>query len=239
MQKIDFSKRIFVGLTGGENKDWQQKLKDINRLGIKEAAVFLERFDKKERDNLYPFLIKSAIKKVPLVHIRTDNTKEEIKFFIEKYQTQHFNIHEDHFKLLDNWKGYWKNLYLEMNYDDQIAKDVKVKKIGGFCIDLAHFKSAIARGDEEATYAYSNKNKIKFACNHLNGFSSEPIINFYGKRGHDVHRIRSLKDFDYLTNLPKFVFGKIIALEMENSIPEQLKFKDYLVKVLNKYFNKS
>jgi hypothetical protein len=240
MAKIDFSKRIFVGLTGGENKDWQEKLKDINRLGITEVAVFLSRFDKKERDNFFPFLLKSTIKYVPLVHLRDDNTVEDIRFFIKNFRTKHFNIHENNFNDLDKWKKYWKNLYLEMNYDDNIAKNVKVKKIGGFCIDLAHFKSAIFRGVEEATYAHQNKNKIKFACNHLNGFSNKLIANYrYSEKGNDVHRIRNIKDFDYLTTLPKFVFGKIIALEMENSIPEQLKFKDHLVKVLNKYFNEN
>lgn len=227
--KIDFSKRIFVGLTGGENKDWQVKLEEINRFRIKEVAVFLERFDKKERDNFYKFLSKSCVRKVPLVHLRDDTDAKDIKFFIEDYKTRYFNIHEDHFNILDNWKGYWKNIYLEMNYDNEVAKDVKVRKIGGFCIDLSHMKCAIARGGEEAYYAYLHKNKVKFSCNHLNGYSP--------RKNCDLHTIRSLKDFDYLTTLPKFIFGKIIVLEVENNIEEQLKFKEYLVKMLNRYFN--
>jgi len=43
-----------------------------------------------------------------------------------------------------------------------------------------------------------------------------------------LHAITTLKDFDYLTTLPKYVFGKYIALEVENSIKEQIKFKEYL-----------
>lgn len=227
MAEIDFSKRIYLGITGQNNIDWQSKLEAINSLGIDTAAVFLERFEEKERDNFYRFLLKSSITKVPLVHLRHDNTEDEIKFFFDKFGTRHFNIHERNFESLDPWKKYLDKLYLEMDYDSQIAKNVKVRQIGGFCVDLAHFKSAIARGSAEAYYIFLRKNKITFACNHLSGFSS--------KENKDKHAITSLSDFDYLTTLPKYVFGEIIALEVENSIQEQIKFKEYLVKLLNGY----
>lgn len=230
MSEIDFQKRIYLGITGAKNTDWRSKLEEINQLGIKEAAVFLECLKKPQRDNLCRMLLKSSIKRVPLVHLREDNTEDEIKFFADNFGTRHFNIHEDHFNLLDRWKGYWDKLYLEMNYDSKIAKDVKVRQIGGFCVDFAHLKSAIARGSEEAYYIFIRKNKIRFACNHLNGYS------FQNNR--DKHTISSLKDFDYLTTLPKYIFGEIIALEVENSIKEQVKFKEYLAKLLNNYFNR-
>lgn len=223
-----FSKRIYLGITGKENVDWQKKLEEINQLGIKTVTVFLESFDKKERDNFYRLLLKSSIKRIPFVHLRDDVSKKEIKFFIDKYKTQYFNIHEEHFEILDKWKGFWDKLYLEMNYDSEIAKDVKVRRIAGFCVDLAHLKSAIARGSEEAYYVFIRRHKIKFTCNHLNGYNPN--------KREDKHTITSLKDFNYLTTLPKYVFGKIIALEVENSIKEQIRFKEYLTKLLNNYF---
>lgn len=229
MSEINFAKRIYLGIAGEGSLDWHLKLKEVNRLGIDTAAVFLSRFDKKERDNLYRLLLKSSVKTVPLVHLREDVTKDEIKFFIDNFKTRHFNIHESDFGLLDKWTGFWDKLYLEMDYDSKIAKDVKVRRIGGFCVDLSHLKSAIARGSEEAYYIFLRKNKITFACNHLNGFDS--------KRNKDKHTVTSLNDFDYLTTLPKYVFGEIIALEVENGIQEQIKFKEHLVQLLNDYFN--
>lgn len=226
MSEIDFSKRVHLGITGEKNKDWRSKLGEINRLGIKEAAVFLERFKKQQRYNLCRMLLKSSIKKVPLVHLRSDCTKDEIKFFIDNFKTGHFNIHEDHFNLLSQWKGYWDKLYLEMDYNSKIAKNVKVRQIGGFCVDLAHFKSAIARGSEEAHYIFLKKNKIKFACNHLSGYSA--------KMSRDLHTASSFEDFDYLATLPKWVFGDIIAIEIDNSIQEQIKFREYIIKCLSR-----
>lgn len=228
MTKQSFSEKIFLSITGGENVDWQAKLKEINRLKIDEVAVFLERFDEKERDNFYRFLLRSSIKKVPFVHLREDVSKEEIKFFIDKFKTNYFNIHEAHFKCLDKWKGFWDKLYLEMNYDSKIAKDVKVRRIGGFCIDLAHFKSAIARGAEEAYYIYLRRHKIKFTSNHVSGYSPEKM--------RDLHTVNKPESFDYLTTLPKYVFGKIIALEINNSIKEQIFFKKYISDLLDDYF---
>lgn len=229
MKEESFLDKICLGLTGDNNIDWQSKLKEINQLRIKEAAVFLERFDKKERDNFYRFLKRSTIKKVPLVHLRSDVGKDEIKFFIDKYQTRHFNIHEDHFKLLNNWRGYWDKLYLEMDYSGNVEKNVKVQRIGGFCVDLSHFKAAIARGLEEAYYIFIRRNKIKFVCNHICGYSET--------KTRDKHFVTSLKDFDYLVTLPKYAFGKILAIEVENSIKDQIMFREYIVKILDKYFN--
>src|SRR3989344_5088449 len=97
--------KILLSITGTESFDWAQKLKEINVKKIEEIAVFLESFDKKERDNFYRLLLKSTVKSVPFVHLRDDTAKEEMKFFIDRFKTKYFNIHEEHFKLLDQWKG--------------------------------------------------------------------------------------------------------------------------------------
>jgi len=228
MAKIDFSEKIYPSITGFVNYDWQKQMEEINELKIVEVAVFLSAFDKKERNHLYRFLLRSSIKKVPLVHLRDDTDSSDIKFFIENFKTEYFNIHEPFFRILNQWKGYWHKIYLELNYNDEIPKDIDVKKIGGFCIDLSHLKTAVARGTEEAKYVFSNKNSQKFVCNHLNGFDP--------KNNKDKHTVADLKDFDYLITLPKYVFGNVIALEVYNSIKEQLKFREYLTSLLNKYF---
>ncbi len=222
--------KILLSITGEKSSDWAEKLKEINELGITEIAVFLSRFDKKERNNLYRLLSKSAVKTVPFVHLRDDMTKEEVKFFIDRFETGHFNVHESSFKILDQWKGCWDKLYLEMDFNDEIAKNVKVRKIGGFCVDLSHLKAAMARGEKEAYYILSKKNEIEIACNHLNGYNQTEMK--------DMHYIKNLNSFDYLTTLPKYVFGKIIALEVDNPIAEQIGFREYISRLLEKYLLK-
>lgn len=226
----NFSNKICLSVTGPYN-ECQSKLEEINRLKIKTAAVFLSYLFKKQRDNLYSLLLKSSLQSIPFVHLRGDTDKKDIKFFAENFGTKYFNIHEAEFKILDKWKGLWNRLYLEMDYDSEIPKNVKAQKIGGFCVDLSHFKAALALGSDEAYYIFTKKHDIKIACNHLNGYSPANVC--------DLHTIASLKDFDYLTTLPKYVFGDVIALEVRNSIKEQIQFKKYLVGLLNKYFDYS
>lgn len=221
----DFSKRILVGITGCRENHWRSKLKEIDRFKITKVSLFLERFWEAQRKKIYQALLNSKIKEIPLVHIRNDMKKEELAFLSKNFDSSHFTIHESSFKFLENWKGYYKNLYLEMNKDNFVLPSVSVERIGGFCIDLVHFKIEATKWSKEFDYILKRKiTSHYFDCNHLNGYSP--------KGNKDLHTIRSLKDFDYLKTLPEFLFGDFIALETDNSIAEQLKFKKYLSKLL-------
>ncbi|NIO44758.1 MAG: hypothetical protein GTN36_04355 [Candidatus Aenigmarchaeota archaeon] len=227
----DFSKRILVGITGHKDSHWKNKLKEINKLEISKIALFLERFSSPQRKRIYKALLTSKIKKIPLVHIRNDMRKEELVFLVKNFYSSYLTIHEDSFKVLKKWKGFYKHLFLEMNTDNFVSDSVNVGKVGGFCVDLAHFKKEEERWSKEFEYIIKRRKISKFfACNHLNGYTFE--------KDTDLHTIKNLKDFNYLKTLPKFLFGDIIGLETENGIFKQLEFKKHLVKLLNQLFNK-
>jgi hypothetical protein len=228
--KIDFDKRIFVGLTAREGKGWEKKLKEINKYKIKRIALFTEEVPKEQRIKIYQELSRSCVTEIPLVHIRNDTSRKELIYLRDKFKTKIFTIHENGFPRLKHWEGFHKNLYLEMNFDNLVRKNVDVKKIGGFCIDLSHFKASEERWTKDFEYIVKQR-KIKkyFRCNHLNGYSY--------KKSKDMHYIKYLSNFDYLKTLPKFVFGEVIALEMYNPIKQQIKYKKYLSKLLNEYFS--
>jgi len=226
----NFEKRMLVGITGFQEKDWKSKLAQINRLKIKEAALFLERFDQTQRKKIYRALLDSSLERIPLVHARNDMEVEEFVFLESRFKTKCFNFHEKGFGFLHKWKGFDKKIFLEMDYNDFISKKVKIEKIGGFCVDLSHFKVAQEKQSKEFDFVYLKKNKSKFLCNHLNGYSK--------RENRDTHSVKSVKEFDYLRTLPKFIFGEFIGLEMENSIFQQLIYKKYLVKFLGDIFSK-
>lgn len=226
VKQRDFSKRILVGITGFREKDWKNKLKEIDKFKITKVSLFLERFSRKQREKIYQALLDSRIKEIPLVHIRNDMKKEELAFLSKNFGSSYFTIHEDGFKIMKKWRGFYKDLYLEMNTDSFISQSVRVERIGGFCVDLSHFKIEAAKWSKEFEYIFKRRKTLHyFDCNHLNGYSPE--------KNTDLHRVKSLKDFDYLKTLPEFLFGDVIALEVDNSIAEQLKFKKYLSELLN------
>jgi len=148
---------------------------------------------------------------------------------VKNFGSLYLTIHEDSFNVMQKWRGFFKRLYLEMNTDNFISRKVDVSRIGGFCIDLAHFKVEATKWSKEFIYIFNRRaTKRYFKCNHLNGYSYE--------KNTDIHFPKKLSDFDYLKTLPKFVFGDVIALEMDNSISTQLKYKDYIVDILNEKF---
>lgn len=219
----NLSKKLLVGITGKTSEEIIEKINECNKLGVKEASLFLEFLDKDQKEKVYRALSDSKIKSIPLVHIRHDMEKSELKFLKEKFKTKYFTLHEINFQHNDilKWKGFYKNLCLEMNFDNFVSKKVKVEKIGGFCVDLAHFKVGMEVLNKDFEYVFDRKNKMKyFDCSHLNGWNP--------KTNRDMHTINNLKDFDYLKTMPKYLFGKCIALETFNSIEEQLEFKKYL-----------
>ncbi|MDD5145668.1 MAG: hypothetical protein PHF44_02405 [Candidatus Pacebacteria bacterium] len=217
----NFKKEILLGITG-EKEDWKEKLSDINKLGISEAALFLERFDETQRKNIYRELLDSTLKEIPLCHIKNDMEVEELVFMESKFKTDYFTIHENSFSFLEKWPTFHKKLYLEMDANDYVSQKVVLERIGGFCVDLSHFKMAQTLWSKEFEYTYFKKGKANFACNHINGYDEE--------KNTDLHVVNSLKDFAYLKTLPSFLFGKIIAIETDNPISDQIKFKNYLEK---------
>jgi len=217
--------RLLVSITGRTEADWKSKLKEIEKYKIHRISLFLECFDEKQRKAIYQALLNSSVKEIPLVHIKNDMEREELAFLVKEFKTKYLTIHECSFAFLKKWKGFHKSLYLEMNADNFISQSVKVNRIGGFCIDLSHFKIKLEKCSKELMYILKRKEiRRYFACNHLNGYSYQ--------KNEDLHTVNSLKDFDYLKTLPKFVFGKVISLETFNSIKDQLKFKKYLSKLL-------
>jgi len=232
MKQNSFSERILVGLTGSKDIHWKNKLNEINKHNIQKIALFLECFKPRQRKEIYQALLKSNVKEIPLVHARNDMQRWEFVFLSKNFNSRYFTIHEDSFRLLSKWNGFHKQLFLEMNTDNVVSNNVKVNKIGGFCVDLAHFKVEEEKWSKEFDYIIKRK-KVKryFACNHLNGYSFE--------KNTDLHTIKGLKDFAYLKTLPKFLFGEVIGLEVENSIPEQLKFMKYLAGLLDASFHKT
>ncbi|MGM0439134.1 MAG: hypothetical protein ACQEP3_01715 [Patescibacteria group bacterium] len=221
----NFSNKIYPSITGRTDEDWKNKFKEIKELEIKEIPLFLEEFSSSQRIKIYKALEKTPIESIPLVHIRHDMINDELKLLVDKYDSKYLTIHEDGFNYINEWKGFEDKLFLEMSTDDVVAENVKVEEIGGFCVDLAHYIKQKERGTIDYDYVYNRRdNKSLFRCNHLSGYSFEGMD--------DIHLVNSKQAFNYLKDLPEFVFGDFIAIEVDNSIKEQLKFKKYISKLL-------
>jgi hypothetical protein len=223
---MSLEKRIICGITTNPKFSWKYKIRQADILGLNKVAFFLTYIEIAERKKIYEVLKKSKIKEIPLVHIRGDFEKWELEFFYENYKTRHFNCHEQTFDYLYKWSGFEKNIYLEYNFDNHIPKIADVSKIAGLCVDLSHFWVAKATGADEYQRTIIDSNKSCVGVNHLGGFSK--------RISRSLHYIYSLSNFDYLEEIPKKYFSNIIAIELDNSLKQQMFFKKHLINLLEK-----
>lgn len=221
--------QLYPSITGGSQEELKKKIEEVESRNITEIPLFIQRLHGDKRKGIYNRLLSSDINSIPLVHINNEMSKKELQFLEEEYNTKYFTIHESGFEHIDQWEGFKEKLYLEMQTDDIVKDKVKVDNIGGFCVDLAHYQKQKDRETIDYEYVYKRRNQEGlFKCNHLSGYAPEDTD--------DLHFVEKKEDFDYITNLPDFTFGEIVAIEVDNSIKRQLEFKEYISKLLDSKF---
>lgn len=229
---MNFEEKIFVGVTTlnyrGKPHNWKKQFQEIKKFGIKRISVFPTILNFEERKEFYKELDNSGVEEIPLVHMRVEDFMEdELNYFITKFKTKWFNCHERDADIIYKKFPKHRNLILlETGHNNNLKEKIKPEKMGGICADISHFMRSKENNNTEYYYIKKNFNNIK--ANHLNG---------YDCLRKDTHHIKHKHQLDYLKELPKKLFSNIIALEMDNSIKAQLKYKKYIVKLLNKKFN--
>jgi len=219
---------ILPGLT--TLTDWQSKIKEIDKLKLKEIALFPTGLKYKQRQKLYQLLKRTVIKSIPHVHLTADIREAEIAYLVKEYKTQYFNIHpRTYFKPVLSYKKFLKLIYLEnlseidSDYYDFLGKSV------GLCIDFSHWEDFGVRLHNSGYENFENivkKNKI--GCCHVSAVKNKIGIDpLSRKKCYSRHAFRKLQEFDYLKKYNKYL-PKYISLELENSLSEQLKAAKYI-----------
>lgn len=218
-------KKILLGLTTTPGSNWREKVKEIDRLGLEEIALFPTFLKPFERKELYSLLEKTKLKNILHVHLRDDMTEEEVKYFLNRWKTQVFNIHPYKQFLPFLKEEVFKKIIFVENHT-WIKKDFKkmINLCGGICLDFAHWKSR----KNNLFNGYWNFEKLikkyVIGCCHVSAIRKQN--RFFWT---DDHHFKTLKDFDYLKEFKDY-FPELISLELENSFVEQLEVKKYLKK---------
>ncbi|MFA6593783.1 MAG: hypothetical protein WCT16_00850 [Candidatus Buchananbacteria bacterium] len=221
---------ILPSITTSGNSDWRQMINECDSLGITEVALFLTCLSAFKRQEAYEALKQSSIKSIPFVHLRSDMSPEEVKYLMDNYGTEMFNIHsQKQFPLKHDLSQFRPLIYLE-NADYPIADEIG--EWAGLCLDVSHQENKrlmnLPLYDEVARILETHP----VGCWHLNAIKPQAV--FKGEEiglGHDLHSFENLSEFDYCVSYKDYL-PRFIALELENSLAEQLKAKDYVAKLL-------
>lgn len=243
------SRKILLGLTSTKGSAWRKKIEEIQRYGIEEISAFPTFLEKKERLEMYALLEKTSLKRIPHVHLRNDMTVSELDYFVQRWNTEVFNIHNGgKYPLKNDLSKYAPLIFIE---NDEISFDGKkylsdaylpskkeLQQYGGLCLDLAHREDFILKQKIAAEKAPDEMRKMlenfKIGCCHISVIkktihrdkAAEGLWEF------SWHNMKNLNELDYVRKYFD-ILPNIISIELENSFQEQLEVKKYLEKIIN------
>lgn len=209
---------------------WKDKVKEVKSSGLKEVALFPTCLNQKERKKLYELLKETNIKKIPLVHLRNDMELWELDYLVKNYQTKVFNTHTERERpFLYDYSKYKKLIYIENVY--QPLDEKEIKEFAGVCLDISHLETD--RILNPAQYQHNIKviNKYGCGCGHISVIKEGAFRDIENVLRRDSHHLEDLSELNYLKKYPLKYFAPFIAIELENTIEEQLKAKEYIIKL--------
>jgi hypothetical protein len=226
--------KILVSLTttNSHRRDFAKVVQEIDEYGLKEIAFFPTAVDSVKRQELYKLLEQSKVEKIPFVHLRSDMSEEEIDYLIDRFGTEVFNIHSINSKypFAERFAKYGDKIYIENQYC--YLSDEEIEKYAGICLDTSHFEDFRKTGSPYYNYFCDLLPKCNCGCGHISSIKSIPWINWRGLWfSFSYHHYRNLSEFDYLKRHQAYL-PEILALELENSIEEQLLAKKYIEELL-------
>ncbi len=225
------NRKIFPSITTITNSNWKKKVKEVQNLGLKEVCLFPTCLDTEERKEFYQLLKKTKIEKAPLVHIRGDMKVEELDYLVKNYKTEAFNIHSKHENpIFHNYQKYKNIIYIEPIFN--LLDEEEIKNYAGVCLDLSHLENNRLLHREIYKNNIEIIEKYPCGCNHIGSIKKEPFMDRDNRIKHNSHYLEDLSEFDYLKRYPASYFSPIMAIEIESTIGEQLKYKDYIVDLL-------
>ncbi|MDD3170536.1 MAG: hypothetical protein PHW71_01995 [Candidatus Pacebacteria bacterium] len=223
---------ILPTITTTFNANWKGKIKEAQLFELEEIALFPTCLDKSERRKMYDLVSKSNIKSIPFVHLREDMEVQELEFFIKKYNTQIFCAHSaKEYPIHLEWIKYANIIAIE-NTSGVGFEENEIKRFGGICLDFAHLENDRITNLEKFNSDFAFLNKFPVKCNHISAIKKEFRIEKDEKIKYDSHSFEDLSEFDYLKKYSLGLFSEFCALELENSIRDQLKVKEYILKTL-------
>jgi len=233
---MDNIMKILLGLTTTYGSDWRRSIREIDELQISEIALFPTCLKAVERKEYFLELEKTSLKSVPFTHVRTDMSRNEINFLRDKYNCHLFNIHVDDLteKFLSDVKDIKDEFFVENGENYQI-NDVFweiASKIGGLCVDFSHWHDYGTLRKDPAYQTFREKiSKYKIGCSHLSAIRSNPVLkaNLKGDTEpfYSNHMLKNLHEMDYLEDYKPYL-PEICAIELSDSLTEQLKVKEYI-----------
>lgn len=233
--------KILISLTTYKNNHLEKDIEDLKRLNVREFAIFMTGLrTRPERDKLYNDILDNlGHVSIPFAHIAPYMEPDEIDFLIDNFGLEAMNLHPvSEFPLIYDYSKYKDKIYME-NAGPAIMlglKDTDIDGYAGLCLDLTHLENSKLQNEPGYEMNLAMAKKYKIGANHLSAITGtiEKIVEHDGTiyKSYDRHELGKLSEMDYIKDYYPEYFGQYAAIELRNSIEEQIEIKKYIEKIL-------
>ena len=149
---------------------------------------------------------------------------------MKRFKTRLSNIHSQthgSFHLESDLSNYNNFIYVETT---RHPLDGDLNKYAGICLDTAHVENQRLKKTKIYESLMQSLDKYPVGITHISAITKTPKLD-NGDVDYDKHKFENLSELDYVASYAKYL-SEIVALELENSISDQLKAKSYLENLL-------
>jgi hypothetical protein len=165
---------------------------------------------------------------IPFVHAVASMSEDEFWFLSDTFGTEAFNLHPQwDFPLNHPLSSKARErIFIE---NCSVSTPLTREDLAGFaglCIDLSHLEDARRNCPENFARTLALAQTVPVGANHVSGVRNLGLRPDGSVGGTSTHLAETHDDFSYVTMAPAYCIASLVALELENSICEQLAFID-------------
>lgn len=217
---------------------WRDKIDELVELNIKEVALFVTGFSAEERGECFEELADTLQHHkftIPFCHTVSNMTEDEYRFLQDTFGAERFNLHAMKFfplkhPLSNDTKS---KIFIENSGDKGLLTHADLEGFAGVCLDVSHLFDTKVIHPEVYPEMIRFLDSVTVGANHISAANLWPSESSCGGIHCSKHVANDVSQFDYLKQIPARFFSNYCAIEIENSLAEQLVFKSKIELLLS------
>lgn len=208
---------------------WESKVAEIAPLGLGQVALFVTGLSEAERVECYRSLERVRLVhafSIPFVHAVSTMVDEEYLYLIRVFGTERFNLHPVREYPLPSppAEEIRKRIFIENSGSVFGIVEEDLVGFGGICFDLSHLEDTRRVVPESYDTMLELTATYRVGANHISAVDNTPTHWEGGLPRHSNHLASGKDVLRYPTKLDPAAFSDLCALELDNSLAEQVAF---------------
>lgn len=212
---------------------WRDKITEIEQLGLKQVGLFLTGLSEVERYECFcelEFLASHHLFSIPFVHAVSTMKEDEYRFLVDTFDTEWFNLHPMweyplKYPLSDEIRS---RILIENSQFEFALRTQDVEGFAGLCLDLSHLEDSRRSRPEVFDANVGLSHTASVTANHISAVIKTPRKVQANLLAYSSHTASEPEDFSYLSGLPSITVAPLCALELENSLAEQVALMPFI-----------